>query len=165
MADKTTFTSEQRVERIIALLNAHASDFATVYSNLLELRTLTHEHIAATVTLPLNTELMSRPQVTREDKQGLCRWANLVARSLGIAARDPKGGGPAMLHSAAGRKPAEGRFEIELLDPKNRQRTFSSRRLPTLEYIAHIASTRESLADYWARRLPRPGGESYRTRT
>ncbi|MGD9691409.1 MAG: hypothetical protein AB7G17_01045 [Phycisphaerales bacterium] len=146
-----------RVAKINDLLQPVAGDFETVHAHLLELQKAVHEHIASVITEPINRKLASMPHTTKPEKQALGRWCNAVARSLNIAIRDPKTSQPAMLFAGhGGRRPLEGSFQIELIDPHNRRRVATSYALPRLEFMPHYDKQREHMARYWAEKAPRP---------
>jgi len=97
-----------------------------------------------------NQVLSERKHDTITQKQKLCSWANEQLRNLGLAARCPETGQPAILHVGPGRHPESGMFQIELLG--SRQRTRSSNNLFAIQ-LTPISERKEPIAELWKHRV------------
>lgn len=146
-------------DRVLALWHTDSSRrFDARFTELMELRTRVHEHIAREFEPLLNAHVAQLPQSTAAEKQVLVRRVNDVIRALGLAIKCPKTGMPGMLHADHGANAPNGRFQIHVFGSSlGRARSMSARDLFQLTLIPDV-SRRHPLAEYWSKRISsRPG--------
>jgi hypothetical protein len=127
----------KRLGAIVKILGeAGSEDYLAAASKLRTARDAFHEEIASRLCDSLNNHIAKMPQSTLEDKKSLAKWLNAEMRSLGIAIRCLKSGGPAYLQAAVGDDRLRGRFQVCLLEHPNHARTQSMQELTSLEFMA-----------------------------
>lgn len=124
--------------RISALMSKNSTlGFAEVLDNARRARDEFHQLLAEQLADPLNCFIRNQNCTTLIRKQAISNLVNAQLRALGLAIECPRTGLPANLRGARDHESSEGRFQLELLvsAAQSRQRTVSSRDIPTLRLM------------------------------
>jgi hypothetical protein len=130
-----TKREEQRRATIRSLFHNLPGEFEAYCAELKSISSTFHEEMAHSLEPVLNAEIRQRPHGELREKQKIASSVNELLRSLRLAIRCPKTGGPAAL--IADWKDSENdrsRFRIALRDAHGRSvRTFTSYDIPDLK--------------------------------